>query len=305
MVEASPSPPTSPSPGAKSRTSIKAKSSKVLIEHSPSSSRWNILIAFIVVVVAAAVAWYLGFLNGLPSIDNKTMPFSITSQSDSGASIHHSKSKKIFTKDELKQYDGTDPNKPILLAILGEVFDVSKGGKKYYGKGSSYNFFTGRDGSRAFVTGEFNEKGLIDDIDELTPKQVKEIVRWRTFFQKDYTFVGYLNGRYYNEQGNPTDIHDKIYELLEQAEQDEALSGQEQKQYPTCNSRWAEKQGGNIWCDPDHVRGTLVPRKFFSNIERHERCACVPLAEAMNAAQDKFKLYQNCAPDSATCPIPP
>lgn len=45
------------------------------------------------------------------------------------------------------------------LVIVGEVFDV-RAGPSYYGKGGSYSFFTGGDGSRAFVSGDFTETGL-------------------------------------------------------------------------------------------------------------------------------------------------
>ena len=47
-----------------------------------------------------------------------------------------------MTKDELAAYDGTDDSKGIYLAILGQVFDVSKG-KDYYAKGGGYGFFSG------------------------------------------------------------------------------------------------------------------------------------------------------------------
>lgn len=30
------------------------------------------------------------------------------------------------TEEELKQYDGTDPNKPLLMAIKGQIYDVSQ-----------------------------------------------------------------------------------------------------------------------------------------------------------------------------------
>ena len=41
-------------------------------------------------------------------------------------------------------------------SILGKVFDVSKGAK-HYGKGGAYRGFTGRDASRAFVSGDFTK----------------------------------------------------------------------------------------------------------------------------------------------------
>ena len=53
-------------------------------------------------------------------------------------------------------YNGTDPSKPIYLAINSTVFDVTAG-KHTYGPGGSYEVFAGRDASRAFVTGCFLE----------------------------------------------------------------------------------------------------------------------------------------------------
>lgn len=55
-----------------------------------------------------------------------------------------------------------NPNTHILhtlTSILGEVFDVTKG-KKHYGKGGSYEFFTGKDASRSFVSGDFSQVGI-------------------------------------------------------------------------------------------------------------------------------------------------
>ena len=63
----------------------------------------------------------------------------------------------VFTVEELAQYDGSDPEKPIYLSLMGKVFDVSAGGK-YYAKGGSYGYFSGKDASRAYVTGSFNSK---------------------------------------------------------------------------------------------------------------------------------------------------
>lgn len=46
----------------------------------------------------------------------------------------------------LAQHDGTDPAKPIWLAIKGTVFDVSAK-RGMYGPGAGYNVFAGKDGS--------------------------------------------------------------------------------------------------------------------------------------------------------------
>jgi predicted heme/steroid binding protein len=66
-----------------------------------------------------------------------------------------------YTDADLAAYDGTDPEKPILLAINGTIYDVSNG-RRHYGPGGSYHFFAGRDASRAFVTSCFAEDGNPD-----------------------------------------------------------------------------------------------------------------------------------------------
>lgn len=42
--------------------------------------------------------------------------------------------KKDYTKSELKAFDGNDFSKPILIAVKGKIFDVSKG-ELFYGPG--------------------------------------------------------------------------------------------------------------------------------------------------------------------------
>lgn len=66
-----------------------------------------------------------------------------------------------LTPEQLLQYDGSDPEKPIYLAINGTIFDVSEG-RKTYGPGGSYSVFAGRDATRAFVTGCFLEDRTAD-----------------------------------------------------------------------------------------------------------------------------------------------
>ncbi|KAL2160770.1 hypothetical protein VTH06DRAFT_967 [Thermothelomyces fergusii] len=66
-----------------------------------------------------------------------------------------------LTLDELAAYDGSDPSKPIYLAINGTIYDVSSN-PGTYGPGGSYQFFSGCDASRAFVTGCFAEDRTAD-----------------------------------------------------------------------------------------------------------------------------------------------
>jgi predicted heme/steroid binding protein len=39
----------------------------------------------------------------------------------------------MFTKQELSEYRGVSHDGKLYLAILGQVFDVTKGAEKYYG----------------------------------------------------------------------------------------------------------------------------------------------------------------------------
>ncbi|OAA63033.1 heme/steroid binding domain protein [Cordyceps fumosorosea ARSEF 2679] len=61
-----------------------------------------------------------------------------------------------LTPDELSQYNGYEKGKPLYLAVNGTIFDVSSG-LHMYGIGGSYHFFVGRDASRAYVSGCFEE----------------------------------------------------------------------------------------------------------------------------------------------------
>lgn len=48
----------------------------------------------------------------------------------------------LYTKEELEKYNGVD-NPELYLAILGNVYNVTKG-KNFYGPGQSYEFFVGQ-----------------------------------------------------------------------------------------------------------------------------------------------------------------
>ncbi|KAF9113669.1 hypothetical protein BGX27_001086 [Mortierella sp. AM989] len=87
----------------------------------------------------------------------------------------------VLTQKELELYDGTDPSKPIYLAVRGEVFDVTAG-RPYYARGGGYGFFSGRDASRAYTTGCF-ETHLTHDLRGLTPEQIADVDGWANFYR--------------------------------------------------------------------------------------------------------------------------
>jgi predicted heme/steroid binding protein len=131
----------------------------------------------------------------------------------------------LLTPAELALYNGTDPSKPIYLAINNTIFDVTAGSHTY-GPGGSYEVFAGRDATRAFVTGCFLEdrtgdlRGaeelyipIEDDPDEYITntarklraekerrdakkKVLAEVSNWEKFYRnhKKYFEVGKLKG---------------------------------------------------------------------------------------------------------------
>jgi hypothetical protein len=76
--------------------------------------------------------------------------------------------------------------------------DVTKG-EKHYKKGGSYEHFIGIDASRSFVTGDF-KKDLTDNLDGLSDAQVADLINWKQFYDTTYTFIGILEGRFYNSK---------------------------------------------------------------------------------------------------------
>lgn len=75
---------------------------------------------------------------------------------------------------------------------------------KHYKKGGSYEHFVGRDASRSFVTGDF-KNDLNDNLDGLSDSQISDIINWKQFYDTSYTFIGLLEGRFHNKNGEKTE----------------------------------------------------------------------------------------------------
>ncbi len=90
-----------------------------------------------------------------------------------------------FTEKELSGFNGSDPSKPIYLAIKGTVFDVSSG-RQFYAPGCGYSIFAGKDASRvhsmlyyyslhkqALAMSSLKPEDCIPDIEGLTAEQAR------------------------------------------------------------------------------------------------------------------------------------
>ncbi|KAL7410837.1 cytochrome b5-like heme/steroid binding domain-containing protein [Mrakia frigida] len=97
----------------------------------------------------------------------------------------------VLNHHQLARYTGADANKPVYLAIDSVLFDVSAN-RRVYGPGGSYNMMTGKDASRAFVTGCFQPHHLTHDLRGLTDEELVGVANWKKFFTNNpkYSRVG-------------------------------------------------------------------------------------------------------------------
>ncbi|XP_028277255.1 neuferricin isoform X2 [Parambassis ranga] len=212
---------------------------------------------------------------------------------------------RLLTKRELSLYDGKEGSRGLYLAVLGQVFDVHKG-HKHYGPGGAYHFMAGKDTSLAFVTGDFTESGLTDDVSTLSPLQLVALYDWLAFYQREYQAVGLLIGGFYSETGQPTDALLQVQSSLAEGKRLQAQTKAEMLRYPACNSEWSAARGGRVWCSTRSggvVRDwTGVPRKLFSAGSHGVRCVCV---EDTSAAEEdpSLQIYDGCPPHADSCSL--
>ncbi|XP_059667059.1 membrane steroid-binding protein 2-like [Cornus florida] len=94
-----------------------------------------------------------------------------------------------ITEEELKAYDGKDSKKPLLMAIKGQIYDVSQS-RMFYGPGGPYALFAGKDASRALAKMSFEEKDLTGDTSGLGPFELEALQDWEYKFMSKYVKVG-------------------------------------------------------------------------------------------------------------------
>ncbi|KAL9233814.1 hypothetical protein vseg_008762 [Gypsophila vaccaria] len=95
------------------------------------------------------------------------------------------------TEEELKAYDGSDPKKPLLMAIKGQIFDVSRG-RMFYGPGGPYAMFAGHDATRALALMSFDPQDLTGNTDGLSESEIDVLEDWELKFNEKYPKVGVL-----------------------------------------------------------------------------------------------------------------
>ncbi|PKU82743.1 membrane-associated progesterone-binding protein 4 [Dendrobium catenatum] len=206
---------------------------------------------------------------------------------------------RLWTVEELAPFNGTDEKLPILLGILGSVFDVTRG-KSHYGPGGGYHHFAGRDASRAFASGNFTGDGLTDSLQGLSGVEISSVVDWRKFYFERYTFVGKLVGWYYDKDGNPTKHLKGVEAKAKRAARLQEKQKIEEAKIPSCNSKWSQEEGGEVWCDAGYPRLVQRPLEMALNGKRSRRCACFKEEEL---GQPGLEVYKNCDFLSKSCVV--
>ncbi|OBZ84128.1 Damage response protein 1 [Choanephora cucurbitarum] len=104
---------------------------------------------------------------------------------------------KNYTPLDLVPFDGHDQQKPILMAVNGSVYDVTRG-RNFYGPEGPYANFAGHDASRGLAKNSFDEdmlvdpKGPIDRLEDLSAEEWDSLREWEQHFANKYTLVGKL-----------------------------------------------------------------------------------------------------------------
>lgn len=206
----------------------------------------------------------------------------------------------LLTADELAFFDGIQ--QPFLfLSILGNVFNVTKG-QKHYGVGKQYHFFIGKDASKNFITGKFEEKDVSDDIAGLSQQELRSLNNWLKFYRKEYQKVGKLIGRYYDEFGMLTPYARQVKKLIREAEEADHNDKLDKIKFPPCNVEWDAEKGSRVWCTNKsggiERRWVGKPRQYYEPGSKTYRCACI---SKENENLGSIKDYPGCDNDSDSC----
>ncbi|KAG2553965.1 hypothetical protein PVAP13_9KG632200 [Panicum virgatum] len=196
---------------------------------------------------------------------------------------------RLWTVEELSVYNGTDEELPILLGILGSVFDVTKG-RSHYGPGGGYHHFAGS----ILMTGMHHERSFLEIL------QINSIVDWRKFYFERYIFAGKLIGRYYDSQGNPTKYLKGVEVKAKRGAQLLEKQKSEEAKIPSCNSKWSQQEGGEVWCDTGYPRLVRRPGDIALTGQVSQRCACFQEDELNKPG---LVAYEGCDHLSKSCKV--
>ncbi|XP_008778882.1 probable steroid-binding protein 3 [Phoenix dactylifera] len=95
------------------------------------------------------------------------------------------------TAQQLKGFDGSDPSKPIYIAIWGTIYDITSD-KGFYGPGGSYAVFSSWEVSWALAKMSKSEEDVCGNLDGHSDKEMGILQDWEKKFQAKYPVVSHL-----------------------------------------------------------------------------------------------------------------
>ncbi|KAF9132351.1 hypothetical protein BGX30_012699 [Mortierella sp. GBA39] len=102
-----------------------------------------------------------------------------------------------YTPKDLEPFNGSTPETRILMAVKGNVYDVTRG-RNFYGPEGPYGNFAGRDASRGLAKNSFDKEmlspidGPIDTLTDLDDDEKESLNDWAGHFEGKYQLVGKL-----------------------------------------------------------------------------------------------------------------
>ncbi|GFP98914.1 membrane-associated progesterone-binding protein 4 [Phtheirospermum japonicum] len=104
-------------------------------------------------------------------------------------------------------------------------------------------------------------------------------------------FVGKLVGRYYDGEGNPTKYLKGVEAKAARGSQLLEKQKNEEAKVASCNSKWSQEDGSEVWCDEGYPR--LVQRSLEIALtgKMSKRCACFKEDEL---SQSGLEVYEGC-----------
>jgi membrane-associated progesterone receptor component len=117
-----------------------------------------------------------------------------------GASLPEAEDRD-YSLAEIAAFDGSDPAKPLLIAIKDYVYDVTRG-RDFYGPGGPYGMFAGKDCTRALAKMSIDPADFTGSLDRLDQDELDRLEEWIETFEGKYRRVGRLLGAA-GEAGSP------------------------------------------------------------------------------------------------------
>eukprot|EP00879_Flechtneria_rotunda_P004699 GHRR01004963.1.p1 GENE.GHRR01004963.1~~GHRR01004963.1.p1 ORF type:complete len:139 (+),score=28.53 GHRR01004963.1:107-523(+) len=98
---------------------------------------------------------------------------------------------KQLTLQQLAEYDGRDPSKPLYISVRGNIYDVSSG-RSFYGPGGPYAVFAGKECARALAFMKVTAEDCNDSLEGATEAQLKTLSDWEAKFIQKYGIAGHV-----------------------------------------------------------------------------------------------------------------